>query len=216
MSTCKYCDIVSDFLLYTISNGEQVVSVCPNHSASENFIDSDIKASSDHKCIICGKDGYNFKSDEIDKDLCEDHIYSLVDVKLTPGEYFKLKESIGIANINSVYLLHDDFYCEESGEALQPSDIDRGKLQTVYMVSEFYNLYDPDLEPSVDINLFKCKADAEVYMADLIFELEAEFNSRGYEINTTHEKSFDCEFYKIFDFDDYIHSEISLQPMEVK
>lgn len=115
MDKCNYCEIDSPFLLYTATNGKDRVSACPNHACMENFI-CKMESSIEHKCLLCGKDGYSFSSDDFKVDLCKDHIYSLIDLKLTPKEYFTLRKEIGDA-----YIIHDDFYCEVTGLAIQPN-----------------------------------------------------------------------------------------------
>ena len=76
------------------------------------------------KCEICGhelqwelKDMYDEKC--IYK-LCSNCLFKLVNLMLSKKEFFKLLKN---GHTTDEHLLHGDFYDENSGEALQPTEI---------------------------------------------------------------------------------------------
>jgi hypothetical protein len=64
---------------------------------------------------LSGRPAYRFRTDEVEMALAPDELLRLWQRNLHPGEYVKLREAFGI-----FFEIHDDFYVEETGEAVQP------------------------------------------------------------------------------------------------
>lgn len=66
--------------------------------------------------LLSGAPGYEFaNADGVVVLLTRDELMRLFRRELAPAEYFKLRETFGV-----FFEIHDDFYDEETGEALQP------------------------------------------------------------------------------------------------
>lgn len=114
---CDRCGI--EILGNTISNGTDEITLCPNHLIGYEVT---FESSPKMPCAVCGEDGYHYVTfdKDIDTHLCKKHVHQLIDRNLTPEAFFTLYESFPEA-----FLLHDDFYDEETGESIQPVPIDR-------------------------------------------------------------------------------------------
>lgn len=66
---------------------------------------------------ISGKPAYKFRTTEVEMALTPDELLRLWRRDLRPDEYFKLREVFGV-----FFEIHDDFYDEEEGYAIQPMD----------------------------------------------------------------------------------------------
>lgn len=64
---------------------------------------------------ITGAPGYEYRSDEVTLALTRDELYRLLRHDLRPAEFLALVQKYG-----TFYEVHDDFYDEDSGVALQP------------------------------------------------------------------------------------------------
>lgn len=114
MKKCFNCGIDFEMVLYTMSNNTDSISVCANCAVLE--LDSiSIKGESPFKCEICGKDGHHFSSDDMKANICMEHTKKLINLNLKPNEFKKL-----YLKNKKAFLLHDDFYCPDTGIALQP------------------------------------------------------------------------------------------------
>jgi hypothetical protein len=67
------------------------------------------------KSFLSDRPGYRFRDDDIAVVLHADEIKRLVCHELSSEQYFKLREHFGM-----FFLIHDDFYDPETGEAMQP------------------------------------------------------------------------------------------------
>ena len=65
--------------------------------------------------VLSGRAGYRYSDSDVDMILERDELDRFIRCDLTPEEYFKLRDTYGI-----FFMIHDDFYDEETGEALQP------------------------------------------------------------------------------------------------
>ena len=65
---------------------------------------------------ISGEPGIGYKTNEVDICLTKAELSRLVFTALTPAEFFKLRALVP----GPFHEIHDDFYDEETGEALQP------------------------------------------------------------------------------------------------
>lgn len=65
--------------------------------------------------VLSGKAGYRYSDSDVDMILERGELDRFIRCDLTPEEYFKLRDTYGI-----FFMIHDDFYDEESGAALQP------------------------------------------------------------------------------------------------
>ena len=64
---------------------------------------------------ITGAPGYEYRSDEVTLALTRDELYRLLRHDLRPAEFLALVQKYG-----TFYEVHDDFYDEGTGQALQP------------------------------------------------------------------------------------------------
>lgn len=113
MKKCFSCNLNFEEILYTTSNSVDSISVCPNCSATElNRID--IKPNVFIKCELCNCDGFNFDCYDMRVNLCMHHIKKMLMLNLSPYEFEKLYRKHPRA-----FLLHDDFYDPNTGEAFQ-------------------------------------------------------------------------------------------------
>lgn len=69
--------------------------------------------------VISGEPAYLYRTDEIELALTKEELTRLLKRDLKPVEFFVLALTYGV-----FYELHDDFYEEESGIALQPAGAD--------------------------------------------------------------------------------------------
>lgn len=119
----KDCKISTPYLIITIDDGKEKIALCPNHSIGYvlGMIPEDTmkKYPSDTRkeqvCEICGDAGALYKDGEAEFKLCKKHLESLLKRALKPEEFKKLYSRVG-----NVYILHDDFYDPDTGEAIQP------------------------------------------------------------------------------------------------
>jgi hypothetical protein len=64
---------------------------------------------------ISGEAGYRYSDSEVDFILTREELGRFLVYDLKPNEYFALRAKYGM-----FFQIHDDFYDEESGQALQP------------------------------------------------------------------------------------------------
>lgn len=65
--------------------------------------------------VLSGKPGYRYRDSDVGFILTKDELFRFIERDLTPDEYFKLRDKFGM-----FFMIHDDFYDEETGEAIQP------------------------------------------------------------------------------------------------
>lgn len=114
MKKCFNCGIDFDMVLYTMSNSTDNSSVCAN-CAVIGLDSISIKGDESFKCELCGKDGHKFTCTDMDANLCMEHTKKLINLNLNTIEFKKLYKQN-----KDAFLLHDDFYCPDTGIALQP------------------------------------------------------------------------------------------------
>lgn len=128
MSGCQVndCGIDMKEILTTLDNGNERITCCPNHMAMlgiDVFENEGVKAQSSertdhHKCECCyDEHTIEYKDKEATFYLCKNHLTNLIDLNLSPKDFFTLYSRVG-----DVYILHDDFYHPETGEAFQPRE----------------------------------------------------------------------------------------------
>jgi hypothetical protein len=66
---------------------------------------------------ISGKSAYKFRTMEVEMALTPDELLRLWRRDLRPEEFFKLRDKFGV-----FFEIHDDFYDEEDGYAIQPME----------------------------------------------------------------------------------------------
>lgn len=98
------------------ANGKR--TFCPNCLAISFCNDTlNLHNSYLYTCDITGNVGaVLFKSSDEEYFLEKDILKRLISHNLTPKEYFKLADKYGADK----YMIHEDFYDEDTGEALQP------------------------------------------------------------------------------------------------
>lgn len=64
---------------------------------------------------ISGRPAYRFRTDDIEMALAPDELLRLWQRDLHSNEYFQLRNEFGV-----FFEIHDDFYAEDTGEAIQP------------------------------------------------------------------------------------------------
>lgn len=88
----------------------------------------------------------------------------------------------------------------------------------VYLINTLYNLHEPNLEVSSEVELFLLKKDAENRMTDIITHVETTVKG-DFEyspVHVTHEKTTDGEFYELHDYDENNFVTVTLGIEEVK
>ena len=70
-----------------------------------------------HPSFLSGDKGYLFRSDDIEIALTKEELYRLFRLDLKPEEFKKIVNHFG-----SFFEIHDDFYNEDTGDALQPRE----------------------------------------------------------------------------------------------
>lgn len=126
MSTCNAlgCGFAVKEILVTIDNGQKKVTLCPNHIAmfANNLFDMEkvytepSERSDNHSCECCGeKESISYTDGDATFYLCQAHLSDLINLNLSPIAFKTLYEKHG-----NIYILHDDFYDETVGVALQP------------------------------------------------------------------------------------------------
>lgn len=70
------------------------------------------------KSLLSGEDGWLYREDDLGVVLTLEEIRRIAARELLPEQYFKLRETFGM-----FWSLHDDFYDEESGFAVQPKGL---------------------------------------------------------------------------------------------
>ena len=65
--------------------------------------------------VISGRDAVTYRSEDVAIELAPDELLRLMAADLKPDEYFRVRDRVGV-----FFEIHDDFYDEETGEALQP------------------------------------------------------------------------------------------------
>lgn len=138
----KKCEITASFLLNTIDDGEKLIALCPNDcifyaigglkESDLEFYPSEVKSKDELFCEITNTLKLDVKDDEkfyiyktenhgevLTLHLSEKFLFQLLLLNLEPKAYFVLKEKHGI-----FHEIHDDFYDEEDGYALQPVEIE--------------------------------------------------------------------------------------------
>lgn len=75
----------------------------------------DLVPSADVRSVISGRPAVTFRSDDLVIEMTPAELLRFLSRDLRPGEYFKLRDHAGM-----FFEIHDDFYDDLSGEALQP------------------------------------------------------------------------------------------------
>jgi hypothetical protein len=138
--TCSFekCEINFESLIATFDNGSELIALCPNHAAiyaiHESIDDpltlqvypSELKDQV-HVCDGCGtkkeENCYLYKTStndgiELEIHLCHPHLLRLIAHQLEPEAFLNIYKKHGV-----FHEIHDDFYDEETGEALQPMEL---------------------------------------------------------------------------------------------
>lgn len=126
MSVCSAygCGFSVKEILITLDNGQKRITLCPNHVimlADNLFENHEIYAEESnrtdkHTCQCCQEENtIEYKDSDVVFYLCTKHLHDLIDRNLSPKDFKTLYEEVG-----NVYILHDDFYDPETGEAFQP------------------------------------------------------------------------------------------------
>jgi hypothetical protein len=132
MSACNAfgCGFAVEEILVTIDNGDKKVTLCPNHIAMfantlfdmEKVYTEPSKSNDNHPCECCGEEkSITYKDRDAIFYLCKAHLSDLINLNLSPNAFKTLYQKHG-----NIYILHDDFYDETVGEALQPIRDRRG------------------------------------------------------------------------------------------
>jgi hypothetical protein len=80
------------------------------------IINQDVKlASPVGKSVISGEPGFRYRDNDVGLTLSKEELFRFIEKNLLPEEYFKLRDEYGM-----FFMIHDDFYDEETGEAVQP------------------------------------------------------------------------------------------------
>lgn len=97
-------------------DGVGVLVIDPNRAAVIGFTGKLPLINPTHPSLLSGKPGYLLRtSDGVEVALTEDELLRMFRHELRPNEVKLLLETYG-----SFHEIHDDFYDEETGEALQP------------------------------------------------------------------------------------------------
>lgn len=122
MSLCDFsgCDCAVDNILNTFEYHHHKITLCPNHMLlyllgtyeTIKFHYSDFEHG---KCEICGNEAIKFNDGKYTMYLCPEHFRSLHLLCLDAPSFFKLRKGR-----ENMFLLHDDFYDQITGKALQP------------------------------------------------------------------------------------------------
>lgn len=126
MGVCQVngCGIAINDILISFDNGKKRVTFCPNHMTihsdnlfeNEEIISSQSNRDDNSVCECCGEEEtIQYKDSEQTFHLCERHLQDLIHLRLSPIDFKKLYEKSG-----NIYILHDDFYDPDTGEAFQP------------------------------------------------------------------------------------------------
>lgn len=67
------------------------------------------------KSVLSGAPALIWREDDLGIPLTGDEIHRLIQHRLTPDEYFRLRERYGL-----FFSIHTDFFAPDTGEALQP------------------------------------------------------------------------------------------------
>ncbi len=110
--------------LYLIDDGTKSYQLCANHLASlvhqvtkfEDYQPANFHVSTraPKVCELCSEPAIMLQDWNATVFLCNNHLRSLIKLKLKPAEFFNLYNKHGI-----FHLIHDDFYDIVTGEALQ-------------------------------------------------------------------------------------------------
>lgn len=120
---CEKCNKDYKSIEVTITDKNNKYVYCPNCLLLEfyNGNENNLENSDDFICDVINLRGaihYNSQGEEyfLEKEI----LLRLINRNLTPNEYFALVKKYG----QYKYMLHDDFYYYETGEALQPTTDD--------------------------------------------------------------------------------------------
>lgn len=114
---CDFCDKIYDRLHISIEDNNGVRIFCPNCLCYHAQNDLVLENKELYICDVTGKRGaVVYKSLKEEYFLDKDIMMRLLRRSLRPGEYYILADKFGADS----YMLHDDFYDPETGEALQP------------------------------------------------------------------------------------------------
>lgn len=88
----------------------------------------------------------------------------------------------------------------------------------VYVIKTLYSLSEPNVDVSADVELYLMKEDAEKKMSAIISNVESTVREEcDYEdLDITHEKTTDGEYYEIINHDENNCITVTLELMEVK
>ncbi|PLS19459.1 hypothetical protein CVD28_03315 [Bacillus sp. M6-12] len=126
MGTCNAlgCGFGVEEILVKIDNGQSKVTLCPNHILMlknnlfniERVYTEPSERHDKNPCECCNEqDSIEYKDHDATMYLCAKHLGDLIDRNLSPRDFKTLYHKYG-----NIYILHDDFYHPETGEAFQP------------------------------------------------------------------------------------------------
>lgn len=92
-----------------------ILSMDPNQAAVAAYLENLPLGQASHPSDLSGVPGYEYRTDEITLVLSREELYRFLRHDLLPAEYFTLVEKYGV-----FFEIHEDFYCEATGTAIQP------------------------------------------------------------------------------------------------
>ncbi len=111
-----------DVLQIELSGRREIIRLDPNGLAMAIYGERDLIAELGEPhtpdgavSVLSGRPGYRYSDHEVDMILTGDELMRFVRYDLRPDEYLALRDRFGM-----FFMIHDDFYDEESGESLQP------------------------------------------------------------------------------------------------
>lgn len=118
---CDYCGKDFKTIECHITDETDTITMCPNCLCMYlyNTGGDSLENSNEYVCDVTNKRGaIRFKSGNEKYFLEKEIMLRLLKHDLKPEEYFALTEKYDANN----YMLHDDFYYPDTGEAIQPMD----------------------------------------------------------------------------------------------
>lgn len=125
---CMAPDCNVHYILVEMDDGNGRIVLCPNHVLiySGNLfnnvaIDPLPSELNEHiHCEICDKPGIYYRDPDVVVYLCKEHLFRWNTLNLSPQDFYAMYHRLG-----NVFMLHEDFYDSETGEALQPRTLIR-------------------------------------------------------------------------------------------
>jgi hypothetical protein len=103
-----------DFMIIQIEDSRGIQTFDPNSLMIAMFKGSLRLEETIGLSIISDTFGYRYSDSEVSMILTKPELIRLLEKDLKPEEYFKLRDKFGV-----FFLIHDDFYDEETGLSLQ-------------------------------------------------------------------------------------------------